>query len=93
MNTTFAERLKNAMEQADMSQAELSLQSGASKAAISQYLSGKNTPGPERVKALADATGTTFDFLMGVRRRTGQGCPAPGEEDQREGSGPVYGQI
>ena len=51
MNTTFAERLKNAMEQADMSQAELSLQSGASKAAISQYLSGKNTPGPERVKA------------------------------------------
>ena len=50
MNTTFAERLKYAMEQADMSQSALSEKAGASKAAISQYLSGKNTP---------------FDFLMG----------------------------
>ena len=41
--TTFAERLKNAMEQANMSQSALSEQAGASKAAISQYLSGKNT--------------------------------------------------
>lgn len=65
MITTFAERLKNAMEKADMSQAELSLQAGASKAAISQYLSGKNTPGPDRIKALADATGVSFDYLMG----------------------------
>ena len=77
MNTTFAERLKNAMEQADMSQAELSLQSGASKAAISQYLSGKNTPGPERVKALADATGTTFDFLMGYGGAPAKDAPSP----------------
>ena len=64
MNATFAERLKYAMEQADMSQSALSEKAGASKAAISQYLSGKNTPGPDRVKALADATGTTFEFLM-----------------------------
>ena len=48
--TTFAERLKNAMEQANMSQSALSEQAGASKAAISQYLSGKNTPGPDRTK-------------------------------------------
>ena len=63
--TTFAERLKNAMEQANMSQSALSEQAGASKAAISQYLSGKNTPGPDRIKALADATGVSFDYLMG----------------------------
>lgn len=63
--TTFAERLKNAMEQANMSQSVLSEQAGASKAAISQYLSGKNTPGPDRIKALADATGVSFDYLMG----------------------------
>lgn len=62
---TFAERLKYAMEQADMSQSALSEKAGASKAAISQYLSGKNTPSLERIKALADATGVTFDFLMG----------------------------
>lgn len=46
MNATFAERLKYAMEQANMSQSALSEKAGASKAAISQYLSGKNTPGP-----------------------------------------------
>lgn len=65
MNATFAERLKYAMEQANMSQSTLSEKAGASKAAISQYLSGKNTPSLERIKALADATGVTFDFLMG----------------------------
>lgn len=42
MNATFAERLKYAMEQADMSQSALSEKAGASKAAISQYLSGNN---------------------------------------------------
>ena len=46
MTTTFAERLKNAMEQANMSQSALSEQAGASK-------------------ALADATGVSFDYLMG----------------------------
>ena len=71
--TTFAERLKNAMEQANMSQSALSEQAGASKAAISQYLSGKNTPGPDRIKALADATGVSFDYLMGYAEVDGIG--------------------
>ena len=62
---TFAERLKYAMEQADLKQSALSEQAGISKAAISQYLSGKNTPNQERIKALADVTGVTFDYLMG----------------------------
>lgn len=62
---TFAERLKYAMEQADLKQSTISDRTGISKAAISQYLSGKNTPGPGRVKALANVTGVTFDFLMG----------------------------
>lgn len=62
---TFVERLKYAIEQADLKQSALSELTGISKAAISQYLSGKNTPSLERIKALADATGVTFDFLMG----------------------------
>ena len=62
---TFAERLKYAMEQADLKQSALSEQAGISKAAISQYLSGKNTPNQERIKALADVTGVTFVFLLG----------------------------
>ena len=70
--TTFTERLKNAMEQANMSQSALSEQAGASKAAISQYLSGKNTPGPDRIKALADATGAS------TTRRTRKGMTHTG---------------
>ena len=72
---TFAERLKYAMEQADLKQSALSEQAGISKAAISQYLSGKNTPGPERIKALADVTGVTFDFLMGYGSAPAKDAP------------------
>lgn len=75
--TTFAERLKNAMEQANMSQSALSEQAGASKAAISQYLSGKNTPSVNKIKALADATGVTFDFLMGYGAAPVKDAPPP----------------
>ncbi|MCQ4735567.1 helix-turn-helix domain-containing protein, partial [Anaerotruncus colihominis] len=59
---TFAQRLKYAMEQADLKQSTLSELTGISKPSINQYRSGKNTPGLERVKALADAIGVTFDF-------------------------------
>jgi len=62
----FADGLKYAMAQADMSQSALAENSGCSKAAISQYLSGKNTPGPAKVKALADALGVSVKFLMGL---------------------------
>ena len=65
MITTFAERLQSAMKLANMTQAELAAQTGASRAAISQYLSGKNVPNMDRIKALADATGVTFDYLIG----------------------------
>lgn len=65
MITTFAERLQSAMKLANMTQAELAAQTGASRAAISQYLSGKNVPNMDRIKALADATGVSFDYLIG----------------------------
>lgn len=65
MSNTLAERLQSAMKLANMTQAELAAQAGASRAAISQYLSGKNVPNMDRIKALADATGVTFDYLIG----------------------------
>ncbi len=61
----FSDCLKDAMAQANMSQSALSEKSGCSKAAISQYLSGKNTPGPAKMKVLADALGTSVAVLMG----------------------------
>ena len=74
---TFAERLKYAMGDAGLTQSGLSEKTGASKAAISQYLSGKNTPGPDRVKALADATGVSFDFRMGFEDTPAPVLPVP----------------
>lgn len=65
MHTTFAQRLRIAMEKAGMSQAELAACAGASRSAISQFLSGQSTPGIGRMQALADAVGVSFDYLAG----------------------------
>lgn len=62
--TAFASRLKQAMDQAGVNQSELAVRTGASKAAVSQYLSGKNIPGIDRIQALAEALGVTFDYLI-----------------------------
>lgn len=63
-DTIFAARLRSAMERAGMKQTDLAQQVGASKAAVSQYLSGKNIPGISRIKAIADATGVSFEYLV-----------------------------
>ena len=68
--TTFAERLKNAMEQANMSQSALSEQAGASKAAISQYLSGKNEPSKDRKQEIARALGVQDLSLIHISEPT-----------------------
>lgn len=62
--TIFAARLRAAMERAGMKQSELAQRVGASKAAISQYLSGRNSPSIERISAIAAATGVTFEYLV-----------------------------
>lgn len=62
--TIFAARLRSAMERAGLKQSELAQQVGASKAAISQYLSGRNSPSIERISAIAAATGVSFEYLV-----------------------------
>lgn len=76
MNETFASRLRMAMIGANLNQAELAERSGASKAAISQYLSGRNIPTTERMKVLADATDVSVEYLMGFEKGGGQPVPA-----------------
>ncbi len=61
----FAERLKQAMYSGNLNQVDLANAVGASKAAVSQYLSGKNMPTENRIKALADVVGVSVDFLVG----------------------------
>ena len=69
---TFSERLKYAMTQANLTQRQLAQATGASPAAVSQYLSGKNTPNADRMKVLADATGVSVNFLMGFENAPDQ---------------------
>lgn len=59
----FSEGLKYAMAQADMSQSALSEKSGCSKAAISQYLSGKNEPSKDRKQEIARALGVQETYF------------------------------
>lgn len=63
---TFSDRLRHAMVQADMTQAVLAEKSGCSRAAVSQYLSGVNTPSPAKMDALAGALGVKAEFLSGT---------------------------
>ena len=74
---TFAKRLKYAMDQAGLKQASLAEKSGAPRSAISQYLSGRNIPGPERMRALAEATSVSLGFLTGEEKPPAGTEPPP----------------
>lgn len=63
--TTFAIRLKTAMDQAHINQSALSTATGIGKPSISQYLSGKNEPQKNNMEKIVTATGVSLDFLMG----------------------------
>nr|DAE51425.1 MAG TPA: bifunctional HTH-domain containing protein/aminotransferase [Caudoviricetes sp.] len=61
----FAERLKYAMGQANMSQREPAKTIGASPAAISQYLKGSIEPRRNRAKIIAKGLEVSEAWLMG----------------------------
>ena len=60
---TFAERLKYAMGESGLNQSTLSERTGVSKAAISQYLSGKHEPTAARKREIARALGVREDYF------------------------------
>lgn len=63
---TFATRLRRAVNGADLSQKALAEKSGCSRAAISQYLSGKHVPNERITRVLAEAMGVEADALLGT---------------------------
>mgnify|MGYP002625850665 CR=1 FL=1 len=63
--STFAENLRAAMEEKQITQAELSKRTGISKSFISQYLSGKFKPREDKLSMLAQTLGTTKGALLG----------------------------
>lgn len=60
---SFASRLKQAMDERQMSQSELAAMIGKGKSSVSQYLSGKNTPKADVQKQIAAALDCTVEFL------------------------------
>lgn len=60
---TFAEKLKNLMEDLDLSQSKLSELTGIGKSSISQYLSGKNEPSRDRKKEIARVLGVQENYF------------------------------
>lgn len=51
----YAKKLKEALDHAHMTQAQLAAKSGLTRASISQYMSGKHLPSPKAVSAIAAA--------------------------------------
>lgn len=60
---TFNEKLKKAMQDLGINQAQVVGMTGIGKSSISQYLSGKNIPTEERQKSIAVSLGLTPDYF------------------------------
>lgn len=77
----FNEKLKQAMQQLGINQAQLVGMTGVGKSSISQYLSGKNVPSEERQKNIAVSLGLAPDYfkegvvVATVTKADGNGVP------------------
>lgn len=60
---SFANRLKQAMSEREMSQAELAALIGKGKSSVSQYISGKNIPKEDVQKQIADVLDCSLEWL------------------------------
>ena len=74
---TLAERLKEAMERIDISQAELVKRTGINKGALSSYLSGRYAPKQKAIFELARALHVNEAWLLGYD------VPMERKEDER----------
>lgn len=66
LKMSYSDNLKQAMEERNMSQAELSALTGIGKSSISQYLSGKNEPKAKATEKIAEALDVSPAFLNGM---------------------------
>lgn len=60
---SFSERLKQAMVEREISQAELAALIGKGKSSVSQYISGKNVPKDDVQQKIAEVLDCTVEFL------------------------------
>ncbi len=59
----FCEKLKLAMQQLNLNQAQVVSLTGCSKGSISMYLNDKNTPSVQKQKGIAVALGLASDYF------------------------------
>lgn len=59
----FCEKLKLAMQQLNLNQAQVVSLTGCSKGSISMYLNDKNTPSAQKQKGIAVALGLAADYF------------------------------
>ena len=70
---SFSSQLKKAMEEINMSQAELAEKTGLAKSSISQYVSGKNTPKEVTIEKIARVLGVTTELLNATSEEADSG--------------------
>lgn len=59
------DRLRQAREKREWSQAELASRAGFQVSAISHFEKGRRTPSADNLQRLSDALGVSIDFLLG----------------------------
>lgn len=64
MAETFGERLSNLLKEKSMKQQILAQKAGVTEAAVSHYIKGDRMPRASVMARIADALGTTSEFLM-----------------------------
>lgn len=75
---TFAERFKIALDQTDITAAELSRRLNIPEGTISQYKSGAYEPKQRRLELIANTLGVSISWLMGADSEK----PVPKTEDE-----------
>jgi len=86
----FSERLKTAMQQANITSAQLSKQTGIGRSSISQWLSDKYVAKHDKVTVLATALDVSPEWLLGTTTVMTASVPAdaPVTEDQHDSVDP-----
>lgn len=64
-NPEFGRRLSAAMDHAGLLQKDLVRELGVSAPTVSDYMSGKGTPRPHRLRRIAELVNETIDWLLG----------------------------
>lgn len=76
-------RLKELLQEADMTQRELADRTGITEAAVSRYVNGTREPRGEALVRIASVLGVTTDYLLGASQARQEAEETTTEEDYR----------